>query len=407
MMTRRSERFFLRLLATSIVFLISVSSLRAQQANHYDVAAYVWPAYQPDARFKDIGVFKDGKGEWESIYKAKPKFPGDKQPEVPLWGYVNEADPKVMEKKIDAAVSHGVNVFIYDWYWYDGKPFLENGINKGFLGAKNRNKMKFYLMWANHDHSAYLDNTTDDKSKIYWHGGIDRPTFNTMIAHIIKDYFKQPNYYKINGEPVISIYELATFVKGLGGITKAKEALDYFTQKTKEAGFPGLHVQGILWGELPSNLSGVPGDTTVTQNNTVAALNLKSLTNYQWVHYVPLTRYDKWGEKGIARWDKFSKEFTVPYFPQVSISWDNNPRFPVALQGRVTNANPEDFKRFLIKAKEYLDDHPNQPKLITINAWNEWAEGSYLEPDKEHGYGYLNAVKEVFGSLLYFQINNL
>jgi hypothetical protein len=386
-------------LYTNLLFITCIISAHAQEANHqhYDVAAYVWPAYQPDARFKDIGVFKDGKGEWESIYNAKPKFPGDKQPEVPLWGYTNEADPEVMEKKIDAASSHGVNVFIYDWYWYDGKPFLENGLDNGFLKAKNRNKMKFYLMWANHNHTSYLDNTTDDKSKIYWYGGVDRPTFNTIVAHIIKDYFSQPNYYKINGEPVISIYELATFIKGMGGVKQAKDALDYFTQKTKEAGFPGLHLQGVLWGAIPSNLSGVPGDTTATQNNTVLTLGFKSLTNYQWIHYVSPDRYDKWGDKAIKSWVTFSKDFTVPYFPHVSISWDNNPRFPKALQGRVTNANPADFKRFLLLAKAYVDSHPDQPKLITINAWNEWAEGSYLEPDKEHGYGYLDAVKEVFG----------
>lgn len=364
---------------------------------HYDIAAYVWPAYQPDARFKDIGVFKDGKGEWEAIYNAKPKFPGHNQPHVPLWGYTNEADPKAVEQRIDAAVSHGVNVFIYDWYWYDGKPFLENGVDKGFLGASNRNKMKFYLMWANHDHSAYLDYTAADKSKIYWRGGVDLPTFKKMIAHVIRDYFSRPNYYKINGEPVFSIYELSTFINGMGGAKAAKEALAYFTQKTKEAGFPGLHLQGILWGAIPKNLSAVPGDSSVTQNNTVLEFGIKSLTNYQWVHYVPVTKYAQWGEKAIEGWTTFSREFTVPFFPHVSVSWDPNPRFPGRLVDMVTDANPADFKRFLLQAKSYLDSHPDQPKLVTINAWNEWAEGSYLEPDKQHGFDYLDAINEVFG----------
>jgi hypothetical protein len=153
---------------TILLLIIGAFSAQAQDATHqhYDIAAYVWPAYHPDPRFKEIGVFKDGKGEWEAVYSAKPKFPGDKQPQVPLWGYTNEADPKVMEKKINAATSHGVNIFIYDWYWYDGKPFLESALDSGFLQAKNRNKMKFYLMWANHDHTNYLDNTTDDKGKL-------------------------------------------------------------------------------------------------------------------------------------------------------------------------------------------------------------------------------------------------
>lgn len=381
-----------------LVLLLSclLASAQKKPSQNYDVAAFVWPAYQPAPRFKDIGVFKDGKGEWEAIYNAKPKFPGHHQPHEPLWGYTNEADPKVMEKKIDAAVSHGVNVFIYDWYWYDGKPFLENGLDSGFLGAKNNRQMKFYLMWANHDHSSYLDYTTEDKSEIYWHGGVDRSTFDKMTDHIVKDYFSKPNYYKIDGQPVFSIYELSTFIKGLGGVKAAKDALASFERKTKAAGFPGLHIQGILWSALPSTLSGVPGDSSNTQNNTVLDLGIKSLTNYQWCHYVPLQRYDKWGAKAMEGWQKFDQQFTVPFFPNVSIGWDPNPRYPKGLQGLVKNTNPQDFKRFLIKAKKFVDQHPDQPKLITINAWNEWAEGSYLEPDKEHGYQYLDAVKEVF-----------
>lgn len=379
------------------VFCFFILNAQAQQQpKKYEVAAYVWPAYQPAQRFKEIGIFKDGKGEWEAIYNAKPKFPGHKQPHVPLWGYTNEADPLVVERKIDAAVSHGVTIFIYDWYWYDGKPFLEDGLNKGFLQAGNRNKMKFYLMWANHDHTSYLDYKNPDKTKLYWRGGVDRPTFEKMITHIINDYFKQPNYYKINGAPVFSIYELSTFINGMGGLTAAKEALQYFTRKTREAGFPGLHLQGIVWNAIPSNLSGVPGDSSKTQNNTVTELGIQSLTNYQWCHYVPLERYDQWGAKAIAGWDTFRNNFTIPFLPHVSISWDPNPRYPDREVGAVTGTSPELFKKFLLKARQYLDAHPELPKLVTINAWNEWAEGSYLEPDKEHGYSYLNAVKEVF-----------
>ena len=377
-------------------FLVAKEQQLGKDKEKYDVAAFVWPAYQPAPRFKDIGVFKDGKGEWEAIYNAKPKFAGHHQPHVPLWGYTNEADPKVMEKKITAAVKHGVNVFIYDWYWYDGKPFLENGLDSGFLGAKNNQQMRFYLMWANHDHTSYLDYTTEDKSKIYWQGAVDRATFDKMTDHIIKDYFSKPNYYKIAGEPVFSIYELSTFIRGIGGVQAAKEALLSFAEKTKAAGFPGLHLQGILWSALPSTLSAVPGDSSKTQNNTVMDLGVKSLTNYQWCHYVPLDRYDRWGAKAIEGWYKFDKEFTVPFFPNVSIGWDPNPRYPVGVQGLVKGTTPQEFKKFLLRAKAFVDAHPDQPKLITINAWNEWAEGSYLEPDKEYGFQYLDAVKDVF-----------
>jgi hypothetical protein len=363
----------------------------------YDVAAYYWPAYHPDPRFKDIHVFPDGKGEWEAIYKAKPKFAGHEVPKVPRWGYTDETDPKVMEKKIATALDYGVNVMIFDWYWYDDKPFLEDALNKGFLKAKNSTDMKFYLMWANHDHSSYLDPSNPDKSTIYWPGGVNRKIFDGMIDHIIKDYFKQPNYYKINGEPVLSIYELSTFISGMGGSEKAKAAIDYFRKKTMEAGFPGLHLQAILWGNIPSTLKDVPGDAVQTQNSTVEYFGFSSMTNYQWCHFVrPNGDYIPWAEQALTKWAEWDKTFTAPYCPHVSIGWDSNPRFPLQKQDLIVDNKPQYFQQYLQKAKDYIDQHPGQPTLITINAWNEWAEGSYLEPDKKNGFGYLEAVRNVF-----------
>ena len=95
----------------------------------YDVAAYVWPAYTGDEQRARI-FWEEGCGEWQTVKNArknsylKPKdYVWDRQP---LWGYVNEADPAVMEMEIQCAHDHGVNVFIYDWFWYDDRPFLEN-----------------------------------------------------------------------------------------------------------------------------------------------------------------------------------------------------------------------------------------------------------------------------------------
>lgn len=376
--------------------LANLKSYAQSKQEKYDIAAIYWPGYHPDPRFRDINVFPDGKGEWEAIYKAKPKFPGHEQPKVPVWGYEDESDTHVMEKKIATAVKYGVNVMMFDWYWYDNKPFLEDALDKGFLKARNSKDMRFYLMWANHDHNSYLDPANPDKTKIYWYGGVDRKVFEGMVKHIINDYFKKENYYKIKGEPVISIYELSTFIKGMGGVEQAKSALDYFKQQTIKAGFPGLHLQAMLWN-IPQNLNSVPGDKSETQNDILTYFGYKSMTNYTWAHYVaPAGDYAEWGEKATDTWAEFDKKYTIPYCPQVSVGWDNNPRFPVARQSMVSNSNPKDFQMFLQKAKDYVDSHPGQPKLITINAWNEWAEGSMLEPEKKYGYGYLEAVKNVF-----------
>lgn len=98
----------------------------------YIVAAYVWPSCHHDERFGDM-LWPEGIGEWEIIKKGTPRFEGHYQPKVPLWGYEMDDDPEVMGKWIDAATDHGVNVFIFDWYWCNEGPFLESTLNNGFL----------------------------------------------------------------------------------------------------------------------------------------------------------------------------------------------------------------------------------------------------------------------------------
>jgi hypothetical protein len=88
----------------------------------------------------------------------------------------------------------------------------------------------------------------------------------------------------------------------------------------------------------------------------------------------------------------------MQFFPTVSVGWDNNARFPGLKEGYVLDRTPEVFKENLKAAREEVDRRDLSPKLIVINSWNEWTEDSYLLPDREFGYGYLEAVREVFGS---------
>jgi len=368
----------------------------------YDIAAYYWPAYHPDPRWKDLGVFGDGKAEWQNVYEATPKFTGHDQPKVPIWGYTDESDPEVMAQKIEAAADYGVNVFIFDWYWYENKPFIEEALNNGFLKAKNKDRMKFFIMWANHNVVDVWDNRVAPKNvdKVIWSADLDLPEFKKIVDRTVEKYFKEPNYYKIDGKPVYSIYELSTFIKGVGGLEKAKEALDYFRAATKKAGFPDLHIQTMCWN-LPNNLQGVPGDSTPTSGAIVKYLGIDSFTSYQWVHYRSAggTDYKQWGEWNVLNWNKLQKDYEgIPYFCHVSIGWDNNARYPAGyLTPMVMNSSPATFEVFLQDAKKWTDkNHPKGPKLITLNSWNEWTEGSYLEPDRKYGYAYLEAVRRVF-----------
>ena len=136
----------------------------------YDIAAYIWPSYT-GKEFRARQFWPDGIGEWQTVMSVPsrmPLKPADYEwDRKPIWGCCDEADPKVMEMQIDEAVKHGVNVFIYDWYWYDRRPFLEQCLDEGFLGASNNEKMKFYIMWANHDAGYTWDVRLSD---LLWRG---------------------------------------------------------------------------------------------------------------------------------------------------------------------------------------------------------------------------------------------
>ena len=97
-----------------------------------------------------------------------------------------------------------------------------------------------------------------------------------------------------------------------------------------------------------------------------------------------------------AEYEKLDKTLSVPYFPHVSMGWDNNPRFDTFRPGILRDCSVENIEKALVQARDYADAHPDQPPLITINSWNEWTESSYLEPDDLRGYGYLDAIRRVF-----------
>ena len=362
-----------------------------QEKKEYIVAAYIWPSCHDDAMAREV-LWPDGEGEWEVIKKGNPRFEGHYQPRLPYWGYEHDNDPVVVEKWINTALEYGVNTFVYDWYWYDGKPFLESALNDGFLKAPSNEKMNFYIMWANHNVKRNYWNYHrygDDTSQL-WAGGVDRKNFEIIVDRVINQYFKRPNYLKINGCPVFAIFSLSALMEGLGGEEQAVEALAYFREKVCEAGFPGLHIQGMSGG--PSNPSPEKLDKIVKR---VKGLKLDSFALYNMggfnVDYLVHCENAKLIREGLDR------DLDVPVFPCVSVAWDDTPRFPHKGEEHVSryNATPENFAKALRLAKKYADEHPEQIPLISINAWNEWIEGSYLLPDKVNGFGYLEAVKSV------------
>jgi hypothetical protein len=362
-----------------------------------DVAVYYFPQYHPDPR-NDAW---HGKGwtEWELVRTATPRFKRHHQPKKPEWGYFNEADPLWASREIDLAADHGITTFLYDWYWWDDGPFLHTALENGFLAAPNNHRMKFAIMWANHNwaniHPAPYSLKWDNLAN----GEVSRQTFDRITDHVVQRYFSQPNHLSLQGEPFFSIYELQTFINGMGGIEEAKNALDDFRQKTIAAGFPGLHLNAVAW-----------------QANPAAAqeLGVSSIHSYCWAHHVnssdygfPLSSYEKIASRIYETWDELEDKYPMPYCPNVSMGWDSSPRtvqsdiyenrgypFTPIYDGN----SPEAFEEALRRSRQWILRPQSQLKMLTINAWNEWTEGSFLLPEKQYGDAYLRAIQKIYGA---------
>jgi hypothetical protein len=176
------------------------------------------------------------------------------------------------------------------------------------------------------------------------------------------------------------------------------------------AGFPDLHLNGVVWGftVLPSEMQ------LRDPAQLVAVLGFSSVTSYCWAHHYdlphdrfPSVPYATVAECNATAWKALAQTFPVPYYPNVSMGWDPSPRttqsdsyqprgYPwTAVWAENT---PHAFKEALGSAKAFLDASAVEPKIVTLNAWNEWTEGSYLLPDTVHGTAYLEAIRAVLGT---------
>lgn len=378
-----------------------------KQKEDITVACYYFPNYHTgDPR----NIISKGEGwaEWELVKSARPRFEGHQQPKVPAWGYTDEKDPKVMAKKIKAATEHGIDVFIFDWYYYEDGPFLNRCLDEGFLKADNCEKIKFSLMWANHDWVELHPYTHGEEQKLLYPGKVSPETYKKICDHIVNDYFLKPNYWLIDGKAYFSIYDVQRFVSNFGSIEATREAMDYLNKKAIEAGLKGVHWNLVAWGNPILPVEKAPKNTA----ELIKKLGFDSATSYVWIHHSwptdEKTDYNSVRDAYFNHWDNAKREYQVPYFPNATVGWDSsprtnqskdwNPKWEYPYGGVLYNNTPENFEIALKMIKERILADPNSPRIMNINCWNEWTEGSYLEPDTVNGMKYLEAVRNVFGT---------
>ena len=397
------------LLSFAIILLVVLTSCKLgkkadSNPDKITVAAYYFANYHTD---DPRNIINKGAGwsEWELVKAAQPRFPGHQQPKVPAWGYIDEKDPKVMAQKIEAAADNGIDCFIFDWYMYEDGPFLNQCIDDGFLKAKNVDRINFALMWANHDWVDIQPYTRGTEQKLLYPGKVSPKRFDEICDFVIKEYFTKPNYWKIDGKAYFSVYDVQKFVEGFGSMEATKAAMERMREKAIAAGLKGVHWNLVAWGNPILPVEKAPTNTP----ELIKMLGFDSSTSYVWIHHAELpetqTDYNIVRDVYLAYWDKAKTDYGVPYYPNVTMGWDPSPRCdlksewaPVGypFMNTIGNNTPENFKTALQMTKDKLLADPNGSRILNINCWNEWTEGSYLEPDTINGMAYLEAVKAVF-----------
>jgi hypothetical protein len=169
-----------------------------------------------------------------------------------------------------------------------------------------------------------------------------------------------------------------------------------------------LHLNAVVWGQQI-----LPGEKQVRDvDDLLERLGFDSISSYVWVHHQPMqsfptVSYAEYRERCVQDFALFAERYRHPYYPNVTVGWDSSPRtvqsdvfenlgypFTPTLEGNT----PVEFEKALRAVKAFLEQGRTKPPIFTINAWNEWTEGSYLEPDTVEGTGYLDALRKVLGA---------
>lgn len=345
----------------------ATASCAIQVTQRVRFAHNAMPAPKPIRGKYEVGVYYFPGWKTASQWAPIQRFPERR----PVLGWYREGDPRVADWQIRWAVEHGITFFAYDWYWSQGARQLEHALDDGFLKSRYRRLMKFCLLWANHNapHTSSVDDCA--AAARYW----------------IQKYFRQPEYLRIGGRPVVIIFSPYRFREDLG-TDGVRKALDAMRAECVSAGLKPAYIMACVGG---------PGDAREAVKEGYDAI-----TAYNW----PALGMPNNTLRGpfstliqgyLRNWQSLVQEVPIPLMVPISGGWDSRPWHGDAAMVR-TGRTPALFQQHLQDAKQFVEEHPaNTLPLVIVEAWNEFGEGSFIEPHQEAGFAYLDAIRRVFG----------
>lgn len=325
-----------------------------------------------------------GKGftEWSNVTKAKPNFKGHYQPHLPIhYGFYDLRIPEIMHEQAKLARNYGIHGFNFYYYWFGGKVLMHRPFD--ILLKYKDIDINFCITWANENWTRAWDASENEILIAQKHSKEDSKEF---IRSLFK-YFKDDRYIYVDNKPLLIIYRCDI-------IPNIKETTLIWREEAKKEGFEDLYlVCAQTYGIKNPKDYGFDAAMEFPPHNTLNSEYIikKDITNSKFEGNI--FDYNQVVD------NQYSKEKDLDYkrFECVMLSWDNTAR-------RQDNANI--FANFsLEKYKEWVlntafntyenEELKDNEKFIFINAWNEWAEGTHLEPDREYGYGYLQSTYDV------------
>jgi len=352
-------------------------------------AAYVYTGWH--AIPERDAAFHQGFTEWELVRTCQPRFPGHAQPKVPLLGEYDDTDPIAFGRRLQLAMAHGVDAFVFGVFWCRGKRVFEQGLDRGFLAGPLGASAPFACMWANRMPRRVLPVTRADLPVVDAERLVpsDVDDFVRFVATLATQYFVRPNYLTVGGGSYLSIFDSTFFVKELGR-DGARAAIAAARSWLRAHGHRDLHLAAI-----EPNAEVLP---------LVRDLGFDSVTHYVFLPdwKGPFTQdYREYAARRAAEWPAIAARAGLPYMPAVAPGWDASPRgadFGPARPDKypwspvVIGEHPEHFATALARARAFRAPVGVDDPLVLIASLNEWSEGHYLEPDTRFGTGWLEAI---------------
>jgi lipopolysaccharide biosynthesis protein len=328
-----------------------------------------------------------GKGftEWTNATKAQPLYPGHYQPHLPTdLGFYDLRVKETRHEQIKMAKDHGIGGFCYYYYWFSGRRILHGPLDD--MLADKQSDMPFCLCWANENWTRRWDAAEHEilLEQKY------RPEDDLGFIKSVVPFLSDSRYIKLNGDPVLLVYRPQH-------MPDAKKSAALWRDYCRSIGLGNLQVYCCFThGNWDYRQFGFDGGVEFPPHNMVRESYRDQMQTVKGYEGYVFDMCDV-AELYLARSYKADNGFRG-VFP----SWDNTARRN--LIGAIgLNGTPKNYEYWLSEAiRRTKADFPEQERLVFINAWNEWAEGCHLEPDRLHGRAFLEATaRAISGSGLY------